>query len=448
MFESLGNKLQDIFDRLRSRGKLTENDVKAAMREVRVALLEADVNFQVAKDFIAAVQEKAIGSDVLGSLTPGQQVVKIVYDELIAMLGGESVQPTLTERGNLWFMVGLQGAGKTTTTGKLASFYKSKGRRPLLLAADTQRPAAREQLKVLGKQVGVPVLEVADGEQPHQTKAKLEAYLRANYHDLVIVDTAGRLQIDATLMEALAELRTQLGPTETFLVVDAMTGQEALNVAKTFDEQIGLSGLIMTKLDGDARGGAALSARSVTGKPIMFAGVSEKIAGLEPFYPERVAQRILGMGDVLTLIERAQQAEVQAFSPNKKPGDFDFEDLLTQLKAIQRMGPLGDLIKMIPGLARALPENINVDEKQFKRIEAMISSMTKKERASPKLIDGSRRKRIAAGSGVTVQDLNRLLKMHEQMKEMMKMVQGSKRKNLAQLFGNPGQQKGFFGQRK
>jgi signal recognition particle subunit SRP54 len=434
MFDSLGKKLQDIFEGLRGRGKLTENDVKAALREVRVALLEADVNFVVAKEFIAKIQEKATGEDVLNSLTPGQQVVKIVYDELIQTLGGQAQQPTLKQDGNVWFMVGLQGAGKTTTTGKLAAMYKSKGRRPLLIAADTQRPAAREQLKILGAQVGVPVLEVGDNELPSLTKEKLETYLKTNYHDLVIVDTAGRLQIDESLMDALADLKGQLAPSETFLVVDAMTGQEALNVSKAFDERIGVSGLIMTKLDGDARGGAALSARSVTGKPIMFAGISEKIAGLEPFYPDRIAQRILGMGDVLTLIERAQQADIKAFAP-KKPGDFDFEDLLEQLKSIQRMGSIGDIVKMIPGLSRALPDDLNVDDKQFKRIEAMISSMTLRERRNPKMIDGQRRRRIAVGSGVTVQELNRLVKMHEQMKDMMRMMKGSKGRGLANLFG-------------
>ncbi len=434
MFDSLGKKLQDIFEGLRGRGKLTENDVKTALREVRVALLEADVNFVVAKDFVAKVQEKAIGEEVLSSLTPGQQVVKIVYDELVETLGGEAAQPLLRQDGNVWFMVGLQGAGKTTTTGKLAAMYKSKGRRPLLIAADTQRPAAREQLRILGQQVGVPVLEVGDNELPSLTKSKLEEYLKTNYHDLVIVDTAGRLQIDEGLMDALADLKGQLAPSETFLVVDAMTGQEALNVSKAFDERIGVSGLIMTKLDGDARGGAALSARSVTGKPILFAGVSEKIAGLEPFYPDRIAQRILGMGDVLTLIERAQQADIKAFAP-KKPGDFDFEDLLEQLKSIQRMGSIGDIVKMIPGLSRALPDDVNVDEKQFKRIEAMISSMTLRERRNPKVIDGQRRRRIATGSGMTVQELNRLVKMHEQMKDMMRMMKGAKGRGLANLFG-------------
>ncbi len=434
MFESLGNKLQDIFDKLRQRGKLTENDVKTALREVRVALLEADVNFNVAKDFVASVQEKAVGVEVLNSLTPGQQVIKIVYDELQSMLGGESVQPLLKNERNVWFMVGLQGAGKTTTTGKLASMYKSKGRRPLLVAADTQRPAARDQLKVLGTQVGVPVLEVNDNEAPNVTKQRLEEYLRSNYHDLIIVDTAGRLQIDETLMDALADLKSNLEPSETFLVVDAMTGQEALNVSQTFDSRIGVTGLILSKLDGDARGGAALSARAVTGKPIVFAGVSEKIGGLEPFYPDRVAQRILGMGDVLTLIEKAQQADIKAFAP-KKPNEFDFEDLLEQLKSIQRMGPIGDLVKMIPGMSRMMPADMNVDEKQFKRIEAIIQSMTAKERRTPKIIDGQRRKRIAVGSGVTVQEVNRIIKMYDQMKDMMKLMRGNRGRNLAQVFG-------------
>lgn len=434
MFENLGNKLQDIFDKLKTRGKLSDADVKAALREVRVALLEADVNFTVAKDFVARVQEKAIGADVLTSLTPGQTVIKIVFDELREMLGGEAVQPLLKNERNVWFMVGLQGAGKTTTTGKLAAMYKSKGRRPLLVAADTQRPAARDQLKVLGAQVGVPVLEVNDNESPATTKERLEAYLKANFHDLVIVDTAGRLQVDEALMDALADLKTHLEPTETFLVVDAMTGQQALNVSEAFDARIGVSGLILSKLDGDARGGAALSARAVTGKPIMFAGVSEKIGGLEPFYPDRIAQRILGMGDVMTLIEKAQAADLKAFTP-KKPNEFDFEDLLEQLRNIQKMGPIGDLVKMIPGMSRMLPADINVDDKQFKSIEAIIQSMTNKERRNPKLIDGQRRKRIAVGSGMSVQEVNRIIKMHDSMKDMMKMMRGTKGRGLAQMLG-------------
>lgn len=422
MFEALGNKLQDILDRVGRESKLTDAQVKAAMREIRMALLEADVNFNVAKDFVAKVSEKAIGQEVVGSLTAGQTVVKLVHDELIETLGGEARQPTLKNDGNVWFMVGLQGAGKTTSAGKLAAFYKSKGRRVLLVAADTQRPAARDQLEVLAKQVGVPVLKVQDGETPQETKRRLDEYLKTDYRDLVIVDTAGRLQIDEALMDQLAALQTELQPSETLLVVDAMTGQEALNVARVFDERVHLSGLIITKMDGDARGGAALSARSVTGKPIYFAGVSEKLTGLEPFYPDRVAGRILGMGDVLGLIERAQQADLKAMEV-KKPGDFDLEDLLIQLRQIRKMGPLGDLLKLIPGMSRALPEGFNVDEKQIQRIDAMISSMTLQERRNPKIIDGRRRKRIAAGSGTSVQDINRLLKMHEQMKEMMKLLQ-------------------------
>ncbi|MBB5233461.1 signal recognition particle protein [Deinococcus budaensis] len=422
MFEALGNKLQDILDRVGRESKLTEKQVKEAMREIRMALLEADVNFTVAKDFVARVTEKAVGQEVQGSLTGGQTVVKLVHDELIQTLGGETHQPTLKNEGNVWFMVGLQGAGKTTSTGKLAAFYKGKGRRVLLVAADTQRPAARDQLEVLAKQVGVPVLKVADGETPQETKRRLDEHLKTDFRDLVIVDTAGRLQIDEALMDQLANLQTELQPTETLLVVDAMTGQEALNVARVFDERVHLSGLIITKMDGDARGGAALSARSVTGKPIYFAGTSEKLTGLDPFYPDRVAGRILGMGDVLGLIERAEQADLKAMEV-KKPGDFDLEDLLTQLRQIRKMGPLGDLLKLIPGMSRALPEGFNVDEKQIQRIDAMISSMTAGERRNPKIIDGQRRKRIAAGSGHTVQDINRLLKMHEQMKDMMKLLQ-------------------------
>ncbi len=422
MFEALGSKLQDILDRVGRERQLTEPQVKAAMREIRMALLEADVNFGVAKDFVARVSEKAVGQEVMGSLNAGQTVVKLVHDELIETLGGKTHQPELKTDGNVWFMVGLQGAGKTTSTGKLAAHYKAKGRRVLLVAADTQRPAARDQLEVLANQVGVPVLKVQDGETPQETKRRLDEHLKTDYRDLVIVDTAGRLQIDEALMDQLAALQNELKPTESMLVVDAMTGQEALNVAQTFDQRVHLSGLIITKMDGDARGGAALSARSVTGKPIYFAGTSEKLQGLDQFHPDRVAGRILGMGDVLGLIERAQQADLKAMDV-KKPGEFDLEDLLTQLRQIRKMGPLGDLMKLIPGMSRALPEGFNIDEKQLQRIDAMISSMTAKERRNPKIIDGRRRKRIAAGSGHTVQDINKLLKMHEQMKEMMKMLQ-------------------------
>lgn len=421
MFETLGNKLQDILHRVGRESKLTEADVKAAMREIRMALLEADVNFTVAKDFIAKVSQKAVGAEVMESLNAGQMVVKIVNDELVEMLGGKTAQPTLSEQ-NLWFMVGLQGAGKTTSTGKLAHYYKHKGRRILLVAADTQRPAARDQLEVLAKQIGVPVLKVGDNEVPAETKRRIEEQLQVQPADLIIVDTAGRLQIDAALMDELAALQTELKPNETFLVIDAMTGQEALSVAQAFDERVDVSGLIITKLDGDARGGAALSARSVTGKPIYFAGMSEKMSGLETFHPDRVAGRILGMGDVMGLIEKAQEAELQNMD-TKKAGDFDLEDLMNQLRAIRRLGPIGDLMKMIPGMSRALPEGFSVDEKQLQRIDAMISSMTIAERRNPKIIDSRRRARIAKGSGSDPQDINKLLKMHEQMKEMMKMLQ-------------------------
>jgi signal recognition particle subunit SRP54 len=422
MFETLGNKLQDILERLQREKTLTDAQVKVAMREIRMALLEADVNFGVAKEFVARVSEKAVGQEVLGSLDAGQMVVKLVHDELIQTLGGESRQPLLKNEGNVIFMVGLQGAGKTTSTGKLAKFYKEKGRRVLLVAADTQRPAAREQLRTLGAQVGVPVFEVANEETPQQIKARLTETMQKDFRDLVIVDTAGRLQIDESLMDQLADLQSALEPTETLLVVDAMTGQEALSVAKTFDERVSLSGLIITKMDGDARGGAALSARFVTGKPIYFSGTSEKLTGLEPFYPDRVAGRILGMGDVLGLIEKAQQADMVTME-NKKAEEFDLEDLLNQLRQIRKMGPLGDLIKLIPGMSRALPEGFSIDEKQIQKIDAMISSMTLKERRSPKLLNASRRKRIARGAGTEVSEINKLVKMHEQMKDMMKMLQ-------------------------
>lgn len=438
MFESLGGKLQDILEKLGRERELTEAQVKASMREIRIALLEADVNFSVAKSFVARVSEKATGQAVEGSLTAGQTVVKIVHEELIEMLGGKAAQPELKGDHNIWFMVGLQGAGKTTSAGKLAAHYRSKGRRVLLVAADTQRPAARDQLEVLGKQAGVPVLKVNDGEAPQETKRRIDEHLKEDFRDLIIVDTAGRLQIDEALMDELASLKEALDASETLLVVDAMTGQEALNVAKSFDERVQVSGLVLTKMDGDTRGGAALSARSVTGRPIYFAGTSERLQGLEPFYPDRVAGRILGMGDVLGLIEKVQQADIKAAEVNKKPGEFDLDDLLNQLRQVRKMGPLGDLMKLIPGMSRALPENFNIDEKQLQRLDAMISSMTLKERREPKIIDGSRRKRIAAGSGSTVQDINKLLKMHSQMKEMMKMLQkmsgkggkGGKRGNL------------------
>lgn len=420
MFQGLGDRLQEVFSSLRGRGKLSEAEVKAALREVRMALLEADVNLEVAKAFSQRVQEKAVGSEVLLSLNPDQRVIAIVHEELVALLGGKAVQPTLKNDGNVWLLMGLQGAGKTTTAGKLAYKYKAQGRRPLLLAADTQRPAAREQLRVLGAQVGVPVLEVEDNEPVSRTRDKLQSYLRANFRDLVIVDTAGRLQIDERLMEQLAELKAALQPSETMLVVDAMTGQQSLPVATTFDSRIGVSGLILTKLDGDARGGAALSARQVTGKPIYFAGMGEKIDGLEPFYPDRLAGRILGMGDVLTLIEKAKAVEGDEAEPSLK--DFSLQDMLTQMRRLKKMGSFTDILKMIPGANRMLPAGADIDEQELARVEAIISSMTERERRKPDLLNASRRRRIAAGSGTTVQDVNRLMKNYEQMKKLFKQM--------------------------
>ena len=423
MFESLGNRLQSVFDGLRGRGKLTEAEVKAALREVRVALLEADVNLEVARDFTKNVQEKAVGSETLLSLRPDQRVISIVHDELVEVLGGKAVQPELKSDTNIWMLMGLQGAGKTTTAGKLAYRFKSQGRRPLLVAADTQRPAARDQLKVLGKQIGVPVLEVEDNEPPRRTKERLEEWLKGDFRDLVIVDTAGRLQIDEGLMDELASLREVLQPREAMLVVDAMTGQQSLPVAKTFDERVGVTGLILTKMDGDARGGAALSARHVTGMPIYYAGMSEKIDGIEPFHPDRIAARILGMGDVLPLVEKAKALEADDGEEDiQRLSDFTLQDMLVQMRKIKRMGSFTEMFKLIPGANKLLPPGAQVDEKEIARVEAIISSMTEQERRKPRLLNASRRKRIAAGSGTTVQDVNRLMKNFEQMRKLMKRV--------------------------
>ncbi|NLG08242.1 MAG: signal recognition particle protein [Deinococcales bacterium] len=423
MFQSLGDRLQTVFDGLRGRGRLSEADVKAALREVRVALLEADVNLEVAREFTKRVQEKAVGSEVLMSLNPDQRVIAIVHDELVDVLGGKAAQPTLRSDSNVWLLMGLQGAGKTTTAGKLAYRYKAQGRRVLLVAADTQRPAAREQLKTLGAQIGVPVFEVLDDEKPAAIVARLQEHLRKDFRDLVIVDTAGRLQVDESLMDELAELSERLEPSEKVLVVDAMTGQQSLPVASAFDERVGVSGLIMTKLDGDARGGAALSAKHVTGKPIYFAGMSEKIDGLEPFHPDRVAGRILGMGDVLTLIEKAKALEADEDEREMRDlGDFTLQDMLTQMRKIKQMGSFTDVLKMIPGAGKLLPAGAQIDEREIARVEAIISSMTEKERAVPRILNASRRKRIARGSGTTVQDVNRLIKNYEEMRKLMKRM--------------------------
>lgn len=426
MFESLAEKLEGIFKKLRGKGLLKEEDVDLALKEIRMALLEADVNFKVVKEFVQNIREKAIGKDVLENLSPGQQVVKIVYNELCSLLGESNERIQLSPNPpTIIMMVGLHGSGKTTTSAKLARIFKKEGRRPLLVAADLQRPAAIDQLVTLGKQLDIPVHFSKEIKYPSilcedaLKKAKLDG------RDILIIDTAGRLHIDAELMEQLKEIRSKVTPKEVLLVADAMTGQDAVTMAKSFDEQINISGIILTKMDGDARGGAALSIRNVTGKPIKFIGVGEKIDMLEPFYPDRIAKRILGMGDVLTLIEQAQesfdQKEAEKLRKTLLEDSFTFEDLREQLKKIRNMGPLENLLNMIPGMNKALKDT-KVDEKEFVKIEAIINSMTPLERTNHSIINGSRRRRIAIGSGTSVSDINRLVKQYLEMKKMMKML--------------------------
>lgn len=429
VFESLADKLQNTFKTLRGKGKLTEADVKAAMREVKLALLEADVNFKIVKDFIQKVTERAIGQEVMTSLTPGQQVIKIVNEELTALMGTTRSKLTFSSSPiSVYMMVGLQGSGKTTTCGKLGNYLKKQGKKPLLVACDIYRPAAIKQLQVVGDSLAIPVFTMGEINPVEITKAAINHAQRYG-NDVVILDTAGRLHIDEMLMNELVEIKKAARPTEILLVVDAMTGQDAVNVADSFNAQLGIDGLIMTKLDGDTRGGAALSVRAVTGKPIKFAGVGEKLSELEEFHPDRMASRILGMGDVLTLIEKAQstfdEEEARKLEKKMKKGSFDFEDFLGQLQQMKKMGPIGDLLGMIPGLGnqKAL-KDIQVNEKDFVRLEAIIQSMTVKERRDPNIINGSRKKRIAAGSGTSVQEVNKLLKQFEQTKKMMKQFAG------------------------
>ena len=427
MFESLSDKLQSVFDKLSSKGKLTESDVNVAMREVRLALLEADVNFKVVKDFVEKVKARAIGAEVMQSLTPAQQVVKIVHDELIELLGKPAPLNTSGQPPHVIMLVGLQGAGKTTMAAKLALRLKKNGQRPLLVAADIYRPAAIKQLEVLGKQIDVPVH--SEGlSVPASTIAKNAAKLaREKAYTVILIDTAGRLQIDETLMQELEQVRMVTRPADILLVVDAMTGQEAVHVAEGFNTRVPLTGLVMTKIDGDARGGAALSVRQVTGVPIKFLGTGEKLADLEPFDPERLAGRILGMGDVLTLIERAQEniteADAMAMERRLSEGSFDFEDFLDQLKQLKRLGPITDLLGMIPGVNK-MTKGIdpNMAQDSLKKTEAIINSMTLKERRNPDLLNASRRRRIAMGSGTTVQDVNMLAKQFREMQRMMKQL--------------------------
>lgn len=431
MFGQLSARLQEAIDRLRGRGRIGEEDLKATLREIRRALMDADVSLEVAREFVEKVRERALGQKVLESLTPAQVILATVYEALKEALGGEVRQPLLKDK-NLWFLVGLQGSGKTTTAAKLALYYKGKGRRPLLVAADTQRPAAREQLRLLGEKVGVPVLEVRDGESPESIRRRVEEEARLGARDLILVDTAGRLQIHEPLMEELARLKGALRPDEVLLVLDAMTGQEALSVARAFDEKVGVTGLVLTKLDGDARGGAALSARHVTGKPIYFAGVSERPEGLEPFYPDRLASRILGMGDVATLAERVREAGLEAEVP-KAAKELTLEDFLKQMQNLKRLGPFSEVLRMLPGADKVLPPG-GVDDRALKRLEAMVLSMTPEERRNPRILNASRRKRIAKGSGTTVQELNRFIKAFEEIKALMKSLEKRKGRGLMGMF--------------
>ena len=429
-FEGLSEKLQNVFKKLTGRGKLTEADIKAAMREVRMALLEADVNFAVAKDFCASVSGKAVGAEILESLTPGQQVIKLVKDELIELMGSTNAKLTVSPAPPTVIMLcGLQGAGKTTMCGKLAGYLAKQGKRPLLVAGDIYRPAAIDQLKVVAKAFNIPVFEKGT-QNPVITAQEAVAYAKSYQHDTVILDTAGRLHIDEALMEELAQIKATVKPHEILLTVDAMTGQDAVNVAKSFNEQLGIDGVILTKLDGDTRGGAALSVRAVTGKPIKFCGVGEKISldTIEPFYPDRMASRILGMGDVLSLIERAQEAidEKQAakLEEKLKKAQCDLQDYLDQFKQMRKMGNITDIRGMMPGVDKSKIREEDIDTKRIDRMEAIILSMTGKERRNPQIIDGKRRKRIAAGSGTSVQEVNQLLRQFEQTKQMMKQFSG------------------------
>ena len=429
MFEALSDQLNDTFARLRGKGRLSEADVDAALREVRIALLEADVNVSVVKSMLARVKQRAVGAEVMKSLTPAQQLIKIVHEELIVTLGGDEAPLARPEAPPLVILIaGLQGSGKTTTAAKLARHLKSKGRRPMLVAADLQRPAAIDQLEKLGVSIGVPVYTDRGAKAPKLVKGALKA-ARSDSLNVVIIDTAGRLQIDEDLMKELAAVRKAADPDEVLLILDAMTGQEAVNVANGFLDYIELTGLILTKLDGDARGGAAISAREATGRPIKFVGVGEGIDDLDAFYPERMASRILGMGDVLSLIEKAEtiydEEEAELAAEKMLDASFDLEDFLDQFQQIKKMGPLQQLVGMLPGAGTAL-RDVEIDDRHLGRVEAIIRSMTQAERRDPKLLNGSRKRRIASGSGTRPQDVNILLKQFAEMQRMMKDIAGGK----------------------
>lgn len=440
-FEGLADRLQDTIKRITGKGKVSEEDVKEMTREVRLALLEADVNFKVVKDFVKRVKERAVGQEVMESLTPGQQVIKVVQDELKELMGGEQSKIAVSSRPpTVIMMVGLQGAGKTTTTGKLANLLRKKyNRQPLLVAADVYRPAAINQLQTLGKQLSMPVFSMGTEADPVDIAKQAVEQAKTEHNDYVIVDTAGRLHIDGELMNELQEIKNSVKPDEIFLVVDSMTGQDAVNVAESFNEQLDITGVILTKLDGDTRGGAALSIKAVTDKPIKFAGMGEKLDEFEPFYPDRMASRILGMGDVLSLIEKAQgsvdEKKAKELEEKMRSASFTFDDFLEQMGQVRNMGPLEDLLGMIPGANKMKGlKNAQIDEKQLSHVEAIIQSMTKAERQDPGLMNASRKKRIARGSGTTVSEVNRLLKQFDEMKKMMKqmtnMQKGKKKKGM------------------
>jgi signal recognition particle subunit SRP54 len=439
MFGNLTEKLANAFKKFRNKGKLTEADVKEGMREVKLALLEADVNFKVVKDFVKTVTERAVGAEVLESLLPAQQIVKIVNEELIQLMGADTTKLVISPKPpTVIMMVGLQGAGKTTHTGKLAAMYKQKGKSPLLVACDVYRPAAVDQLKIVGESVGVPVFSMGTKVSPVEiARAGIEAAKKGG-HDMVFIDTAGRLHIDEELMEELVKIKTAVEPTEILLTVDAMLGQDAVNVAKTFNELLDITGVVLTKMDGDTRGGAALSVKYITGKPIKFIGTGEKMDAIEPFHPDRMASRILGMGDILSLIEKAEAAfdekNAKALEEKIRQQTFTLDDFLEQMQQLKKMGNIENLIGMLPGIKPGALKDAQVDENQMKRTEAIILSMTKAERTRPEIINGSRRKRIAQGSGTSVEDVNKLLKQFDQMRKMMKQFSGmGKRRGLAGL---------------
>ena len=443
MFQSLSEKLENAFRKFKSKGKLTESDIKAGMREIKLALLEADVNFKVVKDFIAAVSARAVGAEVLESLLPGQQVVKIVNEELTTLMGGSQSKLTISSKPpTVIMMVGLQGAGKTTHAGKLAGLYKKQGKNPLLVACDIYRPAAIKQLQIVGEKLGIPVFTLGDKQSPVKIAKEALKYANQKGHDMVFIDTAGRLHIDETLMKELQDIKAEVSPSEILLTVDAMIGQDAVTVAKTFDELLDVTGVILTKLDGDTRGGAALSIRQVTGKPIKFIGVGEKLDAIEPFHPDRMASRILGMGDVLSLIEKAEQAydEKKALELEKKirESTFTLDDYLEQFAQIKGMGNLESLMGMMPGMKPGALKDAKIDERAIARTEAIIKSMTKREREKPDILNASRKKRIAQGSGTTVEEVNKLLRQFEQTRTLMK--QFSDPKKLAK-FGKRGKMK-------